>query len=262
MSEVKDWRSGRILWHSTKQRTTSQAYTATWNWDKAKWQSDIRAFQPTEVKNAIRSTKSGKAAGHDSIVVELLKMDLEERANELTKLSNEVKEEGVALTRWNKSLIVKLPKKSNLRECTNWRGITLFPVISKIFGRVLISRIKKGVDNILRKEQAGFRENRSTIDQIFTLRNISEKVNEWNATLYTHFIDFEKAFDSIHCESLWNIMSINIWNPRRAHRSDKSNVQQIWMRSRRRWNNRMVSSPVWSKKRCTMSGFLFLLSID
>ena len=73
---------------------------------------------------------------------------------------------------------------------------------------MLISRVKKGVDNIFRKEQAGFRENRSTIDQIFTLRNILEQVNEWNATLYTHFIDFEKAFDSIHRERLWNIMSI------------------------------------------------------
>ena len=73
---------------------------------------------------------------------------------------------------------------------------------------MLISRIKNEVDNILRKEQVGFRENRSTIDQIFTLRNILEQVNEWNATLYTHFIDFEKAFDSVHRESLWNIMSI------------------------------------------------------
>ena len=73
---------------------------------------------------------------------------------------------------------------------------------------MLISRIKKGVDNILRKEQAGFRENRSTIDQIYTLRNILEQVHEWNATLYTHFIVFEKAFDSVHRESLWNIMTI------------------------------------------------------
>ena len=117
------------------------------------------------MKNAIRSTKRGKAAGHDSLVVELLKTDLEERAKELTKLFNKVKEEGVAPTSWNKGLIVI----SYPRRVTNWRGITLLPVISKIFGKVLISRIKKGVDNILRKEQAGFRENRSTIDQIFTL---------------------------------------------------------------------------------------------
>ena len=59
------------------------------------------------MKNAIRSMKSGKAASHDSVVVELLKMDLEERAKELTKLFNKVKEEGVAPTSWNKGLIVK-----------------------------------------------------------------------------------------------------------------------------------------------------------
>ncbi|XP_078352308.1 uncharacterized protein LOC144637002 [Oculina patagonica] len=162
----------------------------------------------TEVKRAIKSTKNGKAAGLDNVVAELLKTDLDERTKELTKLFNKVKEKGVVPKSWNRGLIVKLPKKGDLRECTNWRGITLLPVISKIFGRVLISRIKNGVDNILRKEQAGFRENRSTIDQIFALRNILEQVNEWSAILYTHFIDFEKAFDSVHRESLWNIMSM------------------------------------------------------
>ena len=40
---------------------------------------DIGAFQPTEVENAVKSTKSGKAAGRDSAVAELLKTDLEER---------------------------------------------------------------------------------------------------------------------------------------------------------------------------------------
>ena len=130
------------------------------------------------MKNAIKSTKSGKAAGDDSVVVKLLKTDLEERTKELTKLFNKVKEEGVPPKSWSRGLIVKLPKKGNLRECTNWRGITLLPVISKIFGRVLIRRIKKGVDNILRKEQAGFRETRSTIDQIFTFRNILDRAGQ------------------------------------------------------------------------------------
>ena len=73
-------------------------------------------------------------------------------------------------------------------------------------GRIIIDRIQWGVDEALRKEQAGFRRNRSTVEQIFVLRNIMEQVNEWRATLYTHFIDFEKAFDSIHRESLWKIM--------------------------------------------------------
>ena len=52
----------------------------------------------------------------------------------------------------------------------------------------------------LRKEQAGFRAKRSTTEQIFILRNILEQANEWrvHVGLYIHFVDFEKAFDSIH----------------------------------------------------------------
>ena len=109
------------------------------------------------MKNAIKSTKNGKVAGPGNVVAELLNTDLEERTKELTKLFN-LEKEGVAPKTWNRGLTVKLPK------CTNWRVITLFTVMSKIFGTVLISRITKCVDNILRKEQAGFRENRSTIE--------------------------------------------------------------------------------------------------
>ena len=49
---------------------------------------------------------------------------------------------------------------------------TLLPVASKVMGRVIIERIHNGVDHVLSKEQAGFRKNKSTIDQIFIVRNI------------------------------------------------------------------------------------------
>ena len=76
---------------------------------------DIGAFQPTEVKNAIKSTKSGKAAGHDSVVAELLKSDLEERTKvNKGEVVQQREQEGAAPKSWNKGLIVKLPKKGNL----------------------------------------------------------------------------------------------------------------------------------------------------
>ena len=56
--------------------------------------------------------------------------------------------------------------------------------------------------HLLREEQAGFRRGRSTTEQLFILRNIIEQCTEWNATLFINFVDFEKAFDSIHRESL------------------------------------------------------------
>ena len=58
-----------------------------------------------------------------------------------------------------------MPKKGDLTNCGNWRGITLMPTAAKVMGKVIIiKRISRGVDKKLRKEQAGFRSGRSTIE--------------------------------------------------------------------------------------------------
>ena len=51
---------------------------------------------------------------------------------------------------WEKEFVVK---KGDLRGCNSCRGVTLFPVISKIFCRMLLKRIKMGVDKKFRKYQ-------------------------------------------------------------------------------------------------------------
>ena len=70
----------------------------------------------------------------------------------------------------------------------------MLSVEGKVLGRIIIDRIRKGVDRLLRKEQAGYRKSRGTTDQVFILRNIIEQANEWQAALYSNFIDFENAF--------------------------------------------------------------------
>ena len=62
------------------------------------------------------------------------------------------------------------------------------------------------MDQQFRKEQASFREGKGCTDQIFALRNIIEQCTEWQRQLYINLVDFEKAFDSIHRDSLWRIL--------------------------------------------------------
>jgi hypothetical protein len=54
--------------------------------------------------------------------------------------------------------------------------------------------------------QCGFRCNRSTIDQIFCIRQILEKKWEYNETVHQLFINFKKAYDSVAREVLYNII--------------------------------------------------------
>jgi hypothetical protein len=97
-------------------------------------------------------------------------------------------------------------KASQEGDLQNWRGITLLSIPSKIFCKILLSRIERAIDAVLRDEQAGFRKGRGCTDQIFALRNIIEQCLEWNTSLCINFIDFRKAFDSIHRDSLWTIL--------------------------------------------------------
>jgi hypothetical protein len=58
----------------------------------------------------------------------------------------------------------------------------------------------------LRMEQAGFRPNRSYIDQINTLRIIIEQSLEFHSPLYLMFVDYKRVFDSINRECIWNAL--------------------------------------------------------
>ena len=69
-----------------------------------------------------------------------------------------------------------------------------------------MKRLSLAVYLKLREEQAGFMRGRGCIDHIFTLRNIIEQSTEWQRTLYVNFVDFAKAFDSVHRHSLWKIL--------------------------------------------------------
>ena len=66
------------------------------------------------------------------------------------------------------------------------------------YNALLRNRIEPKIDNILRKNQNGFRRNRSTTSQILTIRRILEGVRAKNLQATLLFVDFTKAFDSIH----------------------------------------------------------------
>jgi len=66
--------------------------------------------------------------------------------------------------------------------------------------------MKDAVDQLLRQQQAGFRPGRSCMDQIFSLRQIIEKVTEGQRPVIVNFVDFLKAFDCVHRPALWKIL--------------------------------------------------------
>jgi len=90
--------------------------------------------------------------------------------------------------------------------CDNYSGISLLSHCEKVMAAVITQRIRNKTEGILSEAQVGFRGKRSTIDQIFTLRPLTEKYYEFGKHLYICHVDYQKAFDSVWRVGLWLIM--------------------------------------------------------
>ena len=159
-----------------------------------------------EIMKVIKSFKSGKAAGPDGIPPEALKTDVQTSTDMLHPLLVKIWETETIPADWKKGSIVKLPKKGDLSSCSNWRGITLLSIPGKVLTRIILDRLKTALDATLRDEQAGFRQDRSCTDHIATMRIIIEQSLERQTPLYSVFVDFQKAFDSVDREVIWKLM--------------------------------------------------------
>ena len=125
-----------------------------------------------EIAKAICLFNNGKEPEPDGIPAEILKADMNTSIDMLEVLLKRILEE--VFLEWKEGHIVKIPKKGKLGECKNYRGISLLVTAGKLLNRIILERLKEGLDSKLREEQAGFRQHRSCSDQIITLRIIIE----------------------------------------------------------------------------------------
>ena len=72
---------------------------------------------------------------------------------------------------------------------------------------VINNRLKKYTEHIIGEYQAGFRTEKSTTDQIFTVKNLLEKAWEHNVEIHQIFVDFQKTYDSIRRDKLYALVA-------------------------------------------------------
>ena len=169
---------------------------------------DTSPFRLEEVQDARKSLKNGKSPGEDLITAEMVKALDENGIIALQRLFNEILENEHVPNDWKKGIIICVPKKGDLSQCSNWRGITLLSVPCKTLSQLIYNRIRGFTETILREQQAGFRQGRGCSDQIFVLRNILEQCEEWQRPIILNFVDFRKAFECVHRASMWKIHEI------------------------------------------------------
>ena len=151
----------------------------------------------------MRNLKNNKVAGTDWIYPELIKCGGNKLLNKIYELVRRIWGEERIPEEWKETIIVCIYKKGDRDRCENYRGIALGNATYRILVNIILENIKPYIEKITGDYQNRFRDGRSVIDNIFELKIINGKIWEYNQTAQYLFIDFQKAYDSIHTDMLW-----------------------------------------------------------
>ena len=72
--------------------------------------------------------------------------------------------------------------------------------------KIVQARLQQNMNRELPDVQAGFRKGRGTRDQIANIHWIIKKARKFQKNIYSCFIDYAKAFDSVNHNKLWKIL--------------------------------------------------------
>ena len=105
-----------------------------------------------------------------------------------TDICNKIWETGIWPSDWTKSLIISIHNKGSQHKCENYITLSLISHSSKIMLKIILHRLQIITEEFISEEQAGFRAGRSTSEQIFNLRIISEKYTQHNKPPYKLYL--------------------------------------------------------------------------
>ena len=165
----------------------------------------LRSTDNNEIKTVIKMLKDS-SPGWDNITASCLKNNHEILCPIITHLVNLSLTQGFFPNELKTAKVVPLFKSEDSSLFTNYRPVSILSVISKIFERIMHSRITEFIieNKIIYEYQFGFREGYNTTLALTTLVDkISCAVGN-NELVIGLFLDFKKAFDTINHNILFD----------------------------------------------------------
>ena len=86
----------------------------------------------------------------------------------------------------------------------------MLSVVGRVYGRVLIKRVRAGTECAIGERQCGFRQGRGCMDKVFAIRQVGEKyLANWKDVFWT-FTELEKAYDTIDRHVMWQMLRVHV----------------------------------------------------
>ena len=109
-----------------------------------------------EVKWALGGITANKASGGDGIPVELFQILKEDAVKVLHSVCQQIWKTQQWSQDWKRSVSIPIPKKRNVKECSNYRMIAPISHASKVMLKILQARLQQYMNHELSEIQPGF----------------------------------------------------------------------------------------------------------
>jgi hypothetical protein len=151
-----------------------------------------RYFSQPDLEACLPKQKDGKAPGSDLLLNEALKNGGELLQKALLMLFNLVWLYEIIPTKWKIAIMNPRHKKNSKTNVFNYRPITYFSNLFKLFERLVDARVKETFASC-----PGFTKDKGTIDQLIRLQEIIQYLNGKENGPWLAFIDMKEAFERV-----------------------------------------------------------------
>jgi retron-type reverse transcriptase len=150
------------------------------------------------VFGAVMSVKSD-AVGDDGLPLKFIKLILPDLLPILTHVLNHVIMTSSFPSLWKTALVVPIPKSSGPAQVSDFRPISILPVLSKVMEKLLFDQMLEhlNTNNMLSEFQSGFRRSHSTATALTKILDDIHLAVEVDGFSVAVLLDFTKAFDSM-----------------------------------------------------------------
>lgn len=162
-----------------------------------------------EMMEALKRLKRHKAPGSDGIPADFFKLAIGKTGSSrlfrvLLKIINLMWRGRTIPKAWQDSTVVSIPKKGDVTDMNNYRGISLMGTGLKLLMTITSLRLNGAFEQakLFTPAQAGFRKNEECVTQIACLMEIVKRREFSGRPTYLMFVDLKKAYDTVPQEAL------------------------------------------------------------
>ena len=165
-----------------------------------------RDFNLLELHKCLSSFKGGKSPGEDGLPLEFYLTFWDILAPDLLKVFTDFQRLDRLPDSFRSGIVKLLYKKEDKTDLKNWRPITLLNVDCKLFSKLLANRMSVVLGEVIHPDQTCGISGRKITDSLVLIRDTICYARDRNIRLVVLNLDFEKAFDRVSHQYLFQVL--------------------------------------------------------